>query len=94
MSKGTVRANRYRIPSVARVLFPEVEEKKAYVGGHKKSWIDPTTTTTTDMTSSQFHQTMPSPTQESEDNYVEEGIDGSFTTRLRFWIDKSPGVST
>ena len=44
------------------------------------------------MTSLQFHQTMPSQTQE-EDNYV-EGIDGDFNTRLRYWIDKSPGVST
>ena len=32
------------------------------------------------------------PSQEA-DNYV-EGLDGDYHTRLRFWIDKSPGVST
>ena len=95
MSERTAIANRYRIPSVVRVLFPEGEEKKGYFGHHNS--VDPLSNqlldTQINMTSSQFHQTMPSPSQESEDNYV-EGIDGDFSTRLRFWIDKSPGVST
>ena len=49
------------------------------------------------MTSPFFHQTLDSQpsqgTQMDADNYV-EGLDGDFHTRLRFWIEKTPGVST
>ena len=88
MPGGTKRSNRYRIPSVKRILFPEEGEESNLIVDTKSHsfWIRST------MTSSQFHQTMPTQTQE-DDNYV-EGIDGDFTTRLRYWIDKSPGVST
>ena len=49
------------------------------------------------MTSPFYHQTLDSQTQEGEtqdvDNYV-EGLDGDYHTRLRFWVDKTPGVTT
>ena len=47
------------------------------------------------MTSSQFAQTMPTQLDDEpqEENYV-ACVDGDFTTRLRWWIDASPGVTT
>ena len=95
MPKVAPRIRRYRIPSVVRVLFGEKDRRGEETCWHKKEEekVDWNFNEST-MTSSQFHQTMPTQmTQESEDNYV-EGIDGDFNTRLRFWIDKSPGVST
>ena len=48
------------------------------------------------MTSSQFAQTFDPSQEEQEDcgeNYV-AGVDGDFNTRLRWWIDASPGTTT
>ena len=47
------------------------------------------------MTSPFYHQTLDTQMSQTQDadNYV-EGLEGDYTTRLRFWIDKTPGVST
>ena len=90
------RRSRGRGSSAVRVLFGDIviSDDKT----ERTSTIDQSPSPTkTKMTSPFYHQTLDSQTQEGEtqdvDNYV-EGLDGDYHTRLRFWVDKTPGVTT
>ena len=82
---------RSRLSSAQRILFP-AEEQTEFQPRQNQLIRDNDNFATT-MTSPFFHQTMASQPSQEADNYV-EGLDGDYHTRLRFWIDKSPGVST
>ena len=90
------RRSRYKGTSAARVLFKDNVAEEVIKDPSTES--DTTSCATIDcrspspMTSPFFHQTMDTQTQEA-DNYI-EGLEGDYITRLRFWIEKTPGVST
>ena len=93
MPRRTQGNNRYRVRLVVRELFPDEEDPIVQLSS-KDLIVGKVNKVIETMTSSQFHQTMASQTQTQEDDNYVKAIDGNFTTRLRFWIDKSPGVST